>query len=76
MSKSDQSVAVGGGQEWNFETPPAELRGSKMQLLTIGRIAVYGVWKGGFGEYFVGWAPIPPIPKDLPFEVFNGSRNT
>lgn len=70
--KSQQAVHAAEQEEqcWHFEVPPPNLRGKKMQLLTIGRVSVYGVWQGGLGEYFVGWAPLLAIPKDIPATVF------
>lgn len=71
--KSQQQVhaAHAESQTWNFEVPPANLRGSKMQLLTIGRVCVHGVWQGGLGEYFVAWAPLLAIPNNIPARVFH-----
>jgi hypothetical protein len=50
--------------EWNFWEPPFTIKGSKIQLLTIGGIAVTGTWYGAPGEYFVAWAPLLKIDKD------------
>jgi hypothetical protein len=73
---SQQNVCTSGDQEWTFDVPPLELRGAKMQLLTIGKVAVMGLWKGGLGQYFVAYAPLLRIPKDvvIPPTVYNDTR--
>lgn len=50
---------------WSFTEPPSTIRSSKLQLLTIGAICVTGTWYGELGEYFVAWAPLLKIDKDL-----------
>lgn len=77
MSASHKDVHTAessGDQEWTFDVPPLNIRGAKMQLLTIGRIAVYGQWYGRLGQHFVAYAPLLKIPKDIPSHVFNGPR--
>jgi hypothetical protein len=44
--------------EWHFSVPPTEYRSSKLQLLTIGGIAVQGTWCGQLGQNYVAWAPL------------------
>ncbi len=79
MSKSQQEVhtAASGDQCWTFDAPPLHLRGAKMQLLTIGKVAVIGHWTGMLGQYFVGYAPLIKIPKDaeIPKAIYNGLRD-
>jgi hypothetical protein len=76
MSKSQQQVSASSEQIWIFDVPPMNIRGAKMQLLTIGRVAVMGKWQGVLGQYFVGYAPLVKIPKDakIPPTVYNGIR--
>ena len=54
--KSNDPVVVHEHEEWRYEEAP---RGVKVQLLTIGDIAVYGEWKGKLGEFYKGWHPVP-----------------
>jgi hypothetical protein len=79
MSSSQQEVCTAalGEQGWNFEAPPAQLKSAKMQLLTIGGVAVIGHWYGVFGQYFVGWAPLLKVPQDMKKHVkaYNGPRD-
>lgn len=49
---------------WNYTLPPSDIRNSKLQLLTVGGVAVHGQWYGRHGEYFVGWAPLLKVDKD------------
>lgn len=46
---------------WRYEVPPD--RGAKVQLLTVGGVAVYGQWYGKLGENFLAWAPLPKRDK-------------
>jgi hypothetical protein len=41
---------------WTFTEPPLELIDTKLQLLTIGKVSVAGLWCGQHGEHFVAWA--------------------
>ena len=43
---------------WNFNIPPTHLRDQPLQLLTLGRIAIEGIWSGRLAEHFVAWAPL------------------
>lgn len=70
---SQQDVVTAETQTWVFDTPPLNIRGSKMQLLTIGKVSVMGKWSGTLGQYFVAWAPLLKIPKDAP-KIYNGTR--
>ena len=76
---SQQLLATGSSEEqgWNFTVPPMNLRGAKMQLLTIGKVSVNGTWQGALGQYFVAWAPLLKIPKDAVFPtiIYNGPRH-
>lgn len=38
-------------------------RGAKVQLLGRGGVAVYGIYDGN--PFWIGWAPVPCIPKEL-----------
>lgn len=42
----------------SFTIPPEQYRDQIVNLLTIGKIWIEGVWSGKLGEYFVGWAPL------------------
>ena len=50
---------------WTFEAPSQSQASSKMQLLTIGGIAVTGTWCGHLGQYYVAHAPLLPVDKKL-----------
>lgn len=54
----DQSVVVDPEYKWRpLDSCP---RGVKVQLKTIGGIAVYGIYHGPKDDqYYVGWAPLP-----------------
>ena len=54
--------------DWNYEIPVHP--GAKMQLLTIGNIAVHGTWKGRLGQYYKAWAPMPRRNKQLEKQLF------
>ena len=58
---SNRSVAVGDSFWQLMNTCP---RGVKVQLLTVGRVAVYGVYRDGDDGY-IGWAPVPKIPEGM-----------
>jgi hypothetical protein len=47
--------------DWRYEVSPRT--DSKVQLLTVGRIAVHGNWYGTYGENFIAWAPMPKRNK-------------
>lgn len=57
---SSRTVAVGDHEFLPMADCP---RGVKVQLLTPGHVAVYGVWDGK-GSY-LGWYPVPKIPKEI-----------
>jgi hypothetical protein len=42
---------------WTYSIP--RNRAERVQLLTIGRVAVHGTWTGTYGEHFIAWAPLP-----------------
>lgn len=48
---------------WRYEVAPNT--DSKVNLLTIGRIAASGNWYGDYGEFFIAWAPLPKRNKEL-----------
>lgn len=59
---SDQAyIAESGPNDWRYEVPPKT--DAKVQLLTIGRVGVYGNWYGRYGEFFIAWAPCPKRNK-------------
>ena len=40
-------------------------RGRRVILLTTGFTACIGEWYGEYGEYFIGWYPMPDRDKEL-----------
>lgn len=50
--------------EWNPNIPPNSKRSEILLLLTIGGVAVKGVWCGQLGEYFVAWADLPVLTAE------------
>jgi hypothetical protein len=54
-------------RNWKFEIPPTEIRNQILNLLTVGGIAIEGVWSGRADEHFVAWAPL-----DKPKKPTNG----
>ena len=63
-------VAANGEAEWHYhldpKAPPAP-KGCKVQLLTEGRIAIYGEHKPGDGT--IAWSPLIKRNKDLEREL-------
>jgi len=57
---ANRTVAVGDHEFLPMAGCP---RGVKVQLLTQGHVAVYGVWDGK--ELYLGWYPVPKIPKEI-----------
>lgn len=57
---ASRTVAVGDHEFLPMADCP---RGVKVQLLTPGHVAVYGVWDGR--ELYLGWYPVPKIPKEI-----------
>lgn len=56
---SDQSTAVATDYFWQpLSTCP---EGAKVQLLTIGGVAIYGQYRAG-DTFYKAWAPCPKIP--------------
>lgn len=66
-SVTSESVAVDASYPWNYTVPSNPSR--KMQLLTIGDIAVYGPWRGRIGEFYKAWAPMPKRDKQREREL-------
>lgn len=57
---SDKAAAVDQGYFWQpLETCPVS---AKVQLLTVGGVAVYGQYQRGAPGY-LGWAPLPKKPE-------------
>ena len=57
---ADQTVAVSQEVYWqSMESCPT---GLKLQLLSIGGIAMYGTYRKG-DDFYVGWSPVPAIRK-------------
>ena len=50
-------------REYAFRPIATAPRGAKLQLLGKGGVAVYSVYNGD--PFWVGWAPVPCIPKQL-----------
>lgn len=56
---SDQAAAVATDYYWQpMQTCP---QGCKVQLLTIGGVAIYGLYRAG-DTFYKGWAPCPKEP--------------
>jgi hypothetical protein len=57
---TDKRVAVDQTYYWQrMDTCPL---GAKVQLLTDGGVAIYGLISVHTREYFAGWAPLPNKP--------------
>lgn len=57
---SDQSTAVATDYFWQpLSTCP---EGAKVQLLTIGGVAIYGQYRRG-ETFYQAWAPCPKVPE-------------
>jgi hypothetical protein len=73
MTEPTHITGAGTELEWRYEVAPN--RGAKVQLLTVGRIAVHGNWYGAYGEAFIAWAPMPKRNKELEDQFFNHREN-
>lgn len=62
IPQTNEPTVVHLTEEWKYEEGP---RGVKVQLLTVGDIAVYGEWKGELGEFFKAWHPVPKRNKKI-----------
>lgn len=71
---SDVTAITGIGKdlEWRYEVAPKS--DSKVHLLTVGRIATHGNWSGGYGQYFIAWAPVPKRNKALEEQLVAAGR--
>lgn len=63
----DDPVIATNETPWRYEVAPRT--DAKVQLLTIGFVAVYGSWRGAYGDLFVAWAPVPKRNKELEAEL-------
>lgn len=63
---SAKSYIAGGEQEYIYEIAPA---GKECLLLTRDGVCVKGQWRGRFGEFFWGWAPLPKRNKQREAEL-------
>ena len=60
---STRTAAVDQGYFWQpLDTCPL---GAKVQLLTIGNVAVYGKLDGKNRSGYRAWAPLPKVPNHL-----------
>ncbi|HIH2748260.1 TPA: hypothetical protein ACYLN4_004026 [Burkholderia lata] len=57
--------------EWVYAKP--EHGGKKCLLLTIGGIAITGVWHGEVGQYYLAWAALPKRDKQLERRLLGGA---
>jgi hypothetical protein len=57
-------VCVNQNSFWNYGAPPSEKQGSKMLLLTIGRICIIGKWRNCEAGV-IGWKELPNRDKKL-----------
>ena len=60
---SRNGVAIAARSEWVFDFKSCP-RGSKMLLLTDGRVAVIGK-VGSDTRGYIAWAPLPDVPKHV-----------
>ncbi|RQT19388.1 hypothetical protein DF044_01630 [Burkholderia contaminans] len=58
--------------EWVYEKP--QHGGAKCLLLTIGGIAITGVWQGEVGQYYLAWAALPKRNKGQEAKLMQKSR--
>lgn len=58
--------------EWVYEKP--QHGGAKCLLLTVGGIAVTGVWSGELGQHYLAWAALPKRDKAREREVLKGAE--
>jgi hypothetical protein len=56
-----KSYATADDVYWRHEKP--KRTDQTMLLLTTGEVMTSGQWVGEFGEFFVGWSPMPKIDK-------------
>jgi hypothetical protein len=56
-----KSYATADDVYWRHEKP--KRTDQTMLLLTTGEVMTSGQWIGEFGEFFVGWSPMPRINK-------------
>jgi|TARA_R110000787_G_scaffold267160_1_gene373442 hypothetical protein len=57
-------VCVNQNSFWNYGAPPGEKQGSKMLLLTIGKICIIGKWRNCEAGV-IGWKELPNRDKEL-----------
>ena len=57
------SVLTTSGVKWNYSIP--RNTDSKVHLLTIGMVVTSGSWYGKYGQYFLAWAPLPKVDKQI-----------
>jgi len=55
-------VNVEQGMYWHYDVPPHHMQGSKMMLLTTGKIAILGTWRNCIGV--IAWYPLPDRNKN------------
>ena len=60
-------VNVEQGKYWNYGPPPVIKEGSKMLLLTEGKIAILGSWRNCVGA--IAWYPLPDRDKEKEIEL-------
>ncbi|RQR63829.1 hypothetical protein [Burkholderia sp. Bp8998] len=58
--------------EWVYGKP--QHGGAKCLLLTIGGIAVIGVWQGEVGQHYLAWAALPKRNKELEAKLMQRPR--
>jgi hypothetical protein len=57
---------------WNYEKPSHG--GAKSLLLTIGGIAIVGIWSGEVGDSYLAWAPLPKRDKEQERRILEQMR--
>jgi hypothetical protein len=67
--ENTQLDAQGGDAFWRYDTP-APL-GEKLLLLTVGGIAVIGVWAMQRGDMYLAWSYLPKRNKEAEKKIFN-----
>jgi hypothetical protein len=58
---TNEHVAVDESYPWRYTVPPRS--DTKLQLLTVGDVAVHGQWRGKLGEFYKAWTPMPKRDK-------------
>jgi hypothetical protein len=66
-SNNDPVIADNPDSEFKYEVPPRT--DATVLLLTKHGVCVPGEWRGKYGQYFIGWAPMPKRNKQREKEL-------